>query len=155
MPTLLSALVALLLSLLYMGGILDPAGNLHQMPIAIVNEDQGPPLPGQRESLGAQATQSILSRTGDDVRWRRLSESQARDQIASGRLYGALVIPANFTARPHGHRRRRARPWRHRTHSSSRPSPAVTTRPCSNFATWWPEPAPPLTTKRSATSAKN
>ncbi|MFF4034344.1 DUF3533 domain-containing protein [Streptomyces sviceus] len=97
-PTILSALVALCLSLLYLGGILNPNSNLHHLPIALVNADQGPPLPGQQQTLGAQVSQSVISATpAGTVQWRRLSQAQMQDQLASGKVYGALVVPADFT----------------------------------------------------------
>ena len=98
-PAVLSALVALLLSLLYMGGILSPSDNLHRLPVALVDEDRGSPLPGQQENLGKQITDSIVSAgSADTVRWRRLGSAEAQDALASGKVFGALVVPENFTA---------------------------------------------------------
>ncbi|MFF1676522.1 YhgE/Pip domain-containing protein [Streptomyces sp. NPDC058256] len=97
MPTVLTGLLALLLSLLYMGGIVNPNGALHDLPIGIVNADRGEPLPGQQENLGTQITRSITSGNSDTVDWRTLTTAQAQDQLASGKIYGALVVPADFT----------------------------------------------------------
>ncbi|MGW0884765.1 YhgE/Pip domain-containing protein [Streptomyces sp. NPDC002671] len=97
-PGVLSALIALLLSLLYMGGILTPSSSLHRLPIALVNADTGPPLPGRSSNLGTQISTAIVASTPpEQVRWRRLSHAQAQDQLSSGKVYGALVIPAGFT----------------------------------------------------------
>ncbi|GHB50348.1 hypothetical protein GCM10010347_19830 [Streptomyces cirratus] len=98
-PTVLCALVALLLTLLYMGGILNPQGNLRRLPVALVNTDQGPPPAGQQQTLGAQVAQSVVAATpAGTVQWRRLSQAQMQDQLASGKVYGALLIPADFTS---------------------------------------------------------
>ncbi|MGW0765541.1 YhgE/Pip domain-containing protein [Streptomyces sp. NPDC002676] len=98
-PGVLSALIALLLSLLYMGGILTPSGSLHRLPIALVNADTSPPLPGRSTNLGTQISAAIVASTPPErVQWRRLSRAQAQDQLSSGKVYGALVIPAGFTA---------------------------------------------------------
>ncbi|MEV3854214.1 DUF3533 domain-containing protein [Streptomyces sp. NPDC050095] len=100
-PTLLSGVLALLLSLLYMGGIVDPNRDLHDLPIALVNADTGKPLPGQQQNLGTQITRSITADTadtsGDKVEWRLLARAAAQDELDSGKVYGALVIPAGFT----------------------------------------------------------
>jgi YhgE/Pip-like protein len=97
-PGVLSALVALVLSLLYMGGILTPESSLHRLPIALVNQDSGKPLPGQRQNLGTQLGDRIVSSTPPgDVEWRRLGHGAALDQMASGKIYGALVVPSGFT----------------------------------------------------------
>ncbi|MBV2155383.1 YhgE/Pip domain-containing protein [Kitasatospora sp. SUK 42] len=98
-PSVLASLVALLLSLLYMGGIIDPNGSLHRLPVAVVDADTGTPPPGQPENLGAQLTRSIVTAEPvGSVDWRQVGQGEARDLLASGKVYGALVIPADFTA---------------------------------------------------------
>ncbi|AJF68275.1 YhgE/Pip domain-containing protein [Streptomyces vietnamensis] len=99
-PTILCALVSLLLSLLYMGGILSPNDHLDELPIALVNEDQGGPLPGQRENLGKQITDEIVSvgSSRTTIDWHRLDLAAAQDAMASGKVFGALVVPKDFTA---------------------------------------------------------
>jgi len=98
-PTVLSGLVALVLSLLYMGGIVNPNGHLHRLPIALVNADQSPPLPGQPENLGGRLSRTVVASTpGSTVDWRRLTRAEAQDQLSTGKVYGALLIPEDFTS---------------------------------------------------------
>ena len=98
-PSIMCAFVALFLSLLYMGGVVSPDRDLHRLPIALVDLDQGPPLPGQQQTLGAQAAQVAISADPSSaVQWRQLDEAQMQNQLASGMIYGALVIPARFTS---------------------------------------------------------
>lgn len=98
-PTVLSGLVAMFLSLLYMGGIVDPSRSLHHLPIALVNGDTGPPPPGQQQNVGAQVAAAVVAGTpSGQVSWHRESLARAQDELASGKVYGALVIPADFTA---------------------------------------------------------
>ncbi|MER7463154.1 DUF3533 domain-containing protein [Streptomyces sp. NPDC097981] len=97
-PTVLTGLLALLLSLLYMGGIVNPNRDLRDLPIALVNDDTGRPPAGQRENLGAQVTTAIAADTGGGkADWRVLTRAQAQQQLDSGKVYGALVVPADFT----------------------------------------------------------
>ncbi|MEW1718242.1 DUF3533 domain-containing protein [Streptomyces sp. NPDC093109] len=97
-PTVLTGLLALLLSVLYMGGVVSPQRDLHDLPIALVNADRGKPLPGQPENLGAQVAHAITTdRSDDKAAWRPLTLRQAQDALDSGKVYGALVIPAGFT----------------------------------------------------------
>ncbi|MGI5446982.1 YhgE/Pip domain-containing protein [Streptomyces sp. CA-243310] len=97
-PTVLTGLLALLLSLLYMGGIVNPNWDLHDLPIALVNEDTGKPPAGQKENLGAQVTAAIAADTGGGkADWRTLTRAEAQDQLDSGKVYGALVVPVGFT----------------------------------------------------------
>ncbi|MEU6575096.1 DUF3533 domain-containing protein [Streptomyces sp. NPDC046805] len=98
MPTILTTLLALFLSLLYMGGIVNPNRHLRDLPIALVNGDRGNPLPGQRQNLGTQLARAVVSNTsGTAAVWRPATRAQAQNQMASGKVYGALVIPADFT----------------------------------------------------------
>ncbi|WP_427919197.1 YhgE/Pip domain-containing protein [Streptomyces sp. cg40] len=98
MPTILTGLLALLLSLLYMGGIVNPQRELHDLPIALVNADTSEPLPGQKQNLGARIAAAITADTSSDTaEWRTLTRAQAQDELDSGKVYGALVIPSDFT----------------------------------------------------------
>ncbi|MEE4543167.1 DUF3533 domain-containing protein [Streptomyces sp. V4-01] len=97
-PAVLASLVALFLSLLYMGGIVHPDDSLHRLPIALVDDDQGPPLPGQQQPVGEQLSRAITASTPSTaVRWRRLDQTRMQDELASGKVYGALVVPAGFS----------------------------------------------------------
>ncbi|MFI9787954.1 YhgE/Pip domain-containing protein [Kitasatospora sp. NPDC051984] len=97
-PGVLSALVALVLSLLYMGGILTPTDHLHRMPIALVDADAGPPLPGQSAPLGVELTDAVAAGTPPgQVQWQRVSRERAQELLASGQVYGALVVPEDFS----------------------------------------------------------
>lgn len=40
-PILVVSALMSFLAALYLGGVLDPRGNLHDLPIAIVNQDEG------------------------------------------------------------------------------------------------------------------
>ncbi|MGI5452803.1 YhgE/Pip domain-containing protein [Streptomyces sp. CA-249302] len=98
MPTVLTGLLALLLALLYMGGIVNPQGALHRLPIALVNGDTGKPPAGQQQNVGTQIAAAITSdKSNEKAGWRTLTRAEAQDQLDSGKVYGALVIPPDFT----------------------------------------------------------
>ncbi|MET7303614.1 DUF3533 domain-containing protein [Embleya sp. NPDC005575] len=99
MPSVIVGLLAFLLSMLYMGGIINPRADLHRLPIGLVDADRGAPA-GTAENLGARITKGIAAAPdpGDTVSWRILDEASVRQQMASGKLYGAIVVPAGFTA---------------------------------------------------------
>ncbi|WP_019071541.1 YhgE/Pip domain-containing protein [Streptomyces hokutonensis] len=97
-PTVLTGLLAFLLSLLYMGGIVNPNRELNDLPIALVNSDTGTPLPGQQQNIGTQIAHAIVTNTSSRAAgWRQLTRVQAQKELDSGKVYGALVIPAGFT----------------------------------------------------------
>ncbi|MBV6700192.1 SNG1 family protein [Kitasatospora aureofaciens] len=98
-PSIMCGLVAVVLSLLYMGGILNPTGHLHRLPIALVNGDHSPPLPGQPQNVGVQVSRAIVAGTpGSTVDWRQVTGDEAQDQLSSGKVYGALIVPEGFTS---------------------------------------------------------
>lgn len=95
-----SALMSLLASL-YLGGIVDPKNNLNDFPIAIVNSDEGDVLPdGQRQVAGDRIESAIVDGVdADEIDLRRVGIGQARDMLADGQIYGAVVIPSDFSKR--------------------------------------------------------
>lgn len=98
-----AALTAAVMTFSYLGGFLDPAGNMRGMPLAVVNEDAGATVGGQSLNLGAQVVQSLTApnpRLGDDVTWRILpSRAAALERLDANRDYAAIVVPADYTAR--------------------------------------------------------
>lgn len=98
-----AALVAALIAFSYLGGFLDPTGNMRDVPLAVVNEDAGVTVNGQPLNLGAQVVQSLTApnpRLGDDVAWRVLSSREAAmDRLDSNRDYATIIVPADYTAR--------------------------------------------------------
>ncbi|MEU9014346.1 DUF3533 domain-containing protein [Streptomyces sp. NPDC048479] len=100
LPTVIVGVLSLLLSLIYLGGILNPRSDLHRMPIGMVNADRGATVMEQRVNLGARITAGIKTSPDprDQVSWRVLDAAEARDGLASGKLYGVLEVPQNFSA---------------------------------------------------------
>lgn len=84
---LLSALAAL-----YLGGIVKPTSNLQHFPIAVVNDDAGPS--GRQIVDGLAATMDP-----DKFDIRVLSATEARHQLDTAQVYGAVLIPSDFSKR--------------------------------------------------------
>ncbi|TSD96538.1 DUF3533 domain-containing protein [Skermania sp. ID1734] len=94
-----------LLAALYLGSILKPQENLHHFPIALVNQDEGDTVPGNgnaktQQNFGQQI-ETALSQGIDpnkiDLQHVGIAEAQAR--LANGKVYGAILIPSDFTKR--------------------------------------------------------
>src|ERR1700754_3032106 len=84
---LMSALCAL-----YLGGILNPATNLRHFPIAIVNVDAGPT--GAKIVDGLLATPKLDKNKFD---LKVVSHQEAKRLMDTGKVYGELFIPNNFS----------------------------------------------------------
>ena len=96
-----------LLAASYVGAIVSPNKYLHHFPIAIVNEDSGgqlPPTSGppgtpQNVRLGDQILAGVVQGTD-----RRKFDLQVTDRtnamrkIDNAEVYGAIIIPKNFTS---------------------------------------------------------
>lgn len=91
-PATLVTVVSFVLALIYAGGIADPQGSVRHLPIALVNQDGG--------RLGEQFVQGIAAAPNphERVSWKLLSPAAAKDSFDSGHLYGAIEVPAGFTA---------------------------------------------------------
>ncbi|GAA3011583.1 YhgE/Pip domain-containing protein [Streptomyces lactacystinicus] len=93
-------LLSFVLSLLYLGANNDPVGSTKDMPIALVNADRGTQVAGQRIDLGAQIVAQV---TGADdlkgkVSWKQVDRATADDLLGKDKVFGALVIPDDFSA---------------------------------------------------------
>jgi YhgE/Pip-like protein len=74
-----------------------------EIPIAVVNEDQGAEMNGQPVKLGEEVTRRITSPDSPApgfVQWARLDDSdEAKKGLESGEYYAAIVIPADYSQR--------------------------------------------------------
>ncbi|MEN0128642.1 MAG: DUF3533 domain-containing protein [Brevundimonas sp.] len=98
LPTAVIGVVAMLLSVLYMGGILNPQADLAHLPVALVSSDEGADVAGTRMNVGEQVVQAVQAAPGDAIDWRVMSAEQARQALARDEVFGALEVPAGFTA---------------------------------------------------------
>ncbi|MER7533985.1 DUF3533 domain-containing protein [Streptomyces sp. NPDC097704] len=93
-------LLSFVLSLLYLGANNDPVGSTKDLPIALVNTDRGTQVAGKRIDLGARITAQIKGAADlkEKVDWQQVDRSTADDLLARGKVFGALVIPDDFSA---------------------------------------------------------
>ena len=96
----ITGVLALLFAVLYVGANIDPAGHMRNLPVGLVNADEGAAVGGKQVNLGAQITDSIKKSTagGDKIDWKVMDEREVKEELGKGKLYGALVVPADFTS---------------------------------------------------------
>nr|WP_042802520.1 YhgE/Pip family protein [Streptomyces sp. C] len=97
---LIAAVVSMLFALLYVGGNVNPRGNLRDLPVALVNADAGADAGGRRVNLGEQVVSGIEKAAEGDksIDWQLVSREEADERLGSGKVFGALVIPREFSA---------------------------------------------------------
>jgi YhgE/Pip-like protein len=80
----------------YVGANIHPADRLTKLPVGLANADEGV---GQ-VNLGARMTASIEKSTAseDKIDWKVMDEKEVKEELGEGKLFGALVVPADFTS---------------------------------------------------------
>ncbi|MCT9138184.1 SNG1 family protein [Streptomyces violarus] len=96
----ITGVLALLFAVFYVGANIAPADHLTKLPVGLVNADKGAAAGGKQVNLGAQITESIKKSTasGDKIDWKVMDEKEMKDELGKGKLFGALVVPADFTS---------------------------------------------------------
>jgi YhgE/Pip-like protein len=89
-----------LMTLFYIGSVVDPVEHLHGLPVLVVNEDSGAAVGTQRVDIGRQVVAALK---GSSAVSNRLSLDSVTMPEASALLdensaYAAIVIPSNLTA---------------------------------------------------------
>lgn len=98
------ALLTALLGVMYLDYVADPEGNLHDFPIALVNQDvgdvTGPPDAQRQVNYGKQITDALQQGMPEDkIDLRVVGISEAERMMQQGQIYGAMVIPSDFSKR--------------------------------------------------------
>ncbi|MEU6223273.1 SNG1 family protein [Streptomyces sp. NPDC047042] len=96
----ITGVLAVLFTVFYVGANIDPVDHMKNLPVAVVNADKGADAGGSQVNLGSQITGSIAKSTagGDKIDWKVMDEKEMKEEIGKGKLFGALVVPADFTS---------------------------------------------------------
>ncbi|GAB0107079.1 YhgE/Pip domain-containing protein [Nocardia sp. JMUB6875] len=103
-PVLIMTFLAALLGVMYLDYIVDPQKNLHDFPIALVNRDegdiQGQPGQEKRVNFGDQVAEGLQQAVpADQIDLRVLGINEAELQMRNAQIYGAVIIPGDFSKR--------------------------------------------------------
>jgi YhgE/Pip-like protein len=98
-PLLLATVFVALMSVIYVGSVINPTGHLHGLPVLIVDEDQGALAGGQHVNLGASLTSALQhsSAVSSRLDLRSVTDSQAQATMDRAGAYATLVIPATLS----------------------------------------------------------
>ncbi|WP_227999378.1 YhgE/Pip domain-containing protein [Nocardia australiensis] len=99
-PVLVLTLLTTLLGIMYLDYVVDPEKNLHDFPIALVNQDVGDTFGAQHVNFGDQVAAGLQQAVpADEIDLRVLGINEAQLQMQSGKVYGAIIIPGDFSKR--------------------------------------------------------
>nr|WP_040854943.1 ABC transporter permease [Nocardia niigatensis] len=103
-PIVVVTLLASLLGVMYLDYVVDPEKNLHDFPIALVNQDVGDDIKTgdqvQHVDFGKQVADGLRQAVpSDQIDLRVLGINEAQLQMQSAQVYGAIIIPSDFSKR--------------------------------------------------------
>ncbi|GAB4582878.1 YhgE/Pip domain-containing protein [Nocardia sp. IFM 10818] len=103
-PIVVVTLLASLLGVMYLDYVVDPEKNLHNFPIALVNQDVGDDIgaPGQTKhvNFGDQVQEGLEKAVpSDKIDLRVLGINEAQLQMQQAQVYGTIIIPSDFSKR--------------------------------------------------------
>ncbi|WP_433666982.1 YhgE/Pip domain-containing protein [Nocardia sp. CA-136227] len=99
-PAVVVSLLMALLATMYLAYVVDPSKHLHGFPVALVDQDSGDVIGGQPTNIGKQINDALVQQIpADKFDLRVLGISEAQQQLNTGKVYGAIVIPSDFTKR--------------------------------------------------------
>ena len=84
-------------SFIYLSSMWDPISRIHNLPVGLVNLDQGMEYRGQLVNTGEEVV-SVLRSNATFAFQEMDSEAAAREQVRRGTLAFALVIPPDFSS---------------------------------------------------------
>jgi putative membrane protein len=87
--------VPLLYSLLYLDAFWDPYARIKDMTIAVVNEDGGALLDGEKVNYGEDIVENLKG--NEEVGWEFTSDEKANDGLENQGYYAKFVIPEGFS----------------------------------------------------------
>ncbi|WP_069160389.1 YhgE/Pip domain-containing protein [Nocardia altamirensis] len=94
-PLVVMFVLAIALPAVYLGGTLDPSGNLKDFPIAMVVE----PQTSSANNAANQVRTAVEAAVNHDaITFVPMTVDEEKEQMGSGKIFGAVRIPANFNA---------------------------------------------------------
>jgi YhgE/Pip-like protein len=99
-PLVVTALVIALISLIYVGSVVDPTANLHGLPVLVVNQDQGAPAGSHHINLGDDVVAALTRSPAVTTRLSLdpVTLAQARRDMDHDAAFATILIPRGFTA---------------------------------------------------------
>jgi YhgE/Pip-like protein len=98
-PLVITAVLIALITVIYIGSVVNPSGHLHGLPVMVVNRDAGVIVHGRRVDLGGQIVDALqhASPVTSKLALTTTTLSGAEAKMDAAKAYGTLVIPANLT----------------------------------------------------------
>ncbi|MFB8280191.1 YhgE/Pip domain-containing protein [Nocardia colli] len=104
LPVAILAVFMALLGTMYLDYVVDPEENMHDFPIALVNQDVGDTIgaPGQERQVkfGDEVTEGLKQAVpADKIDLQVLAVNEASQRMQDNKVYGTILIPSDFSKR--------------------------------------------------------
>jgi len=98
-PLVVGSLLIGLMTLIYLGSIVDPTQHLHGLPVLVVDQDSGSSTASGRVDLGQKVVAALTQtpKVTDRLAVKEVTLSQADSEMNKGADYVTVVIPPDFT----------------------------------------------------------
>lgn len=90
-------IVPLLYGILYLWAFWNPYGKLNNLPVAIVNEDNGASSDGKNVNFGQELVNNL--KTKDILKWDYVSQEESDKGLKSGKYFAEIKIPNDFSTK--------------------------------------------------------
>ncbi len=99
MPLAVSGVLVFLMSLFYVGSVVNPLGHLSGLPVGLVDQDQGATVLGRYVDIGAEVATGLQRSHAVSSRLTLDSGglAQAKQQMKTDKTYATIVVPAGLT----------------------------------------------------------
>lgn len=88
-------LIPTIYTILFLGSMWDPYGNVDQLPVAVVNNDKSVDYEGKELAVGDELVDKL--RENDQLDFHFVSADKAEKGIEDGTYYMVITIPENFS----------------------------------------------------------
>ncbi|WP_433923666.1 YhgE/Pip family protein [Paenibacillus taichungensis] len=96
-PILVVLFIPVLYSGLFLNAFWDPYGKMNELPVAVVNTDQGATYNDKSLEVGQNLVDEL--KESDDFNWQFVTREQAEQGMEDNTYYMTIVIPEDFSAK--------------------------------------------------------
>lgn len=90
-------LLPLVYSFFYLAAFWDPYSHLQDLPVAVVNEDQGAVIQGEQRNIGNEIVDNLKENT--HLKWIFTNSHDAKSGVEKRSYYAEIYIPKDFSSR--------------------------------------------------------
>lgn len=73
----------------------DPYGQTDEIPVGVVNEDEGATVRGEKIHVGNDLVETL--KDNDSMNWQFVDRKEAMDKVEYGDFYAVIMIPSDFS----------------------------------------------------------